>query len=131
SGQAFAAHLISSDFKTPAIPKTHVLMSWTASIGLMWLAHEATRACGFGAFAFMIHASSLHPLDKTIDHLLLAGLFKDDGELVAVDLHHLAVAEFLVEHAVVERKLRRGAGGLCYQFAFDGHWRALVAREAA
>jgi hypothetical protein len=46
-------------------------------------------------------AHNLHPLHKAIDHLFLAGLFERDGELVAVDLHHLAVAELLVEHPVV------------------------------
>src|SRR5450759_4359199 len=71
------------------------------------------------------------PLDKTIDHFLLAGLLEGDRELVAVDLHHLAVAEFLVKYAVVEREFRRGAGGFRDQLAFDGHGCALVAREAA
>jgi hypothetical protein len=37
----------------------------------------------------------LHPLHETIDHLL----FEGDGELVAADLHHLAVAEFLMKYA--------------------------------
>src|SRR6202011_4904790 len=36
------------------------------------------------------------PLHKTVDHLLLAGFFEGDGELVAIDLHDIAVAEFLV-----------------------------------
>ena len=48
-------------------------------------------------------------------------------QLVAVDLHHVAVAEFLVKHAVVERELRNGAGGFRDQFAFDHHRAALVA----
>ena len=71
------------------------------------------------------------PLDKTVDHLLLAGLVEGDGELVAVDLDDMAVAEFLVEHAVVERKLRDGAGGFGDQLALDGDRAALVAGEAA
>src|SRR4029450_7471809 len=75
--------------------------------------------------------SPLSPLDETIDHLLLAGLFERDRQLVAVDLHHVAVAEFLVKHAVVEREFRNGAGGFRDQFAFDHHRAALVAREAA
>ena len=41
-----------------------------------------------------------HPLDKTIHHALLAGLVERDGQLVAVDEFHVAVAEFLVKHAV-------------------------------
>src|SRR5690349_10757611 len=45
-----------------------------------------------------------HPLHKTVDHLLLAGLVEGDGELVAVDLHHMAIAEFLVEDAVIQRE---------------------------
>src|ERR1700732_4149635 len=72
-----------------------------------------------------------HPLDKTIDHLFLAGLFERDGELVAVDLHDVAVAELLVEPRVVQPKLRWGAGGFGDQLAFDGHRTALVACEAA
>ena len=83
---------------------------------------------GFWAFAFVVHKRLLHPLDETIDHLLLAGLLKRDGELVAVDLHHIAIAEFLVEDAVVKLKLRMGAGGFRHQLAFDGHRRALAAR---
>src|ERR1700749_5100572 len=47
-----------------------------------------------------INVAASRPLHKTIDHLFLAGLFEGDGELVAVDLCHLAVAEFLVNHAV-------------------------------
>src|SRR5437899_9316109 len=72
-----------------------------------------------------------HPLHETIDHLLLAGLLEGDGELVAVDLHHLAIAELLVKHPVVQRKLRNGAGGFRDQLAFDGHRAALVSGEAA
>src|SRR3954451_15663130 len=75
--------------------------------------------------------SRLHPLHETIDHLLLAGLLERDRQLVAVDLHHVAVAEFLVKHAVVEREFRNGAGGFRDQFAFDDHRAALVAGEAA
>src|ERR1700683_5848451 len=71
-----------------------------------------------------------HPLHKTVDHLFLAGLFERDGELVAVDLHHLAVAEFLVKHAIAERELRNGAGGFRDPCAFEGHGRALVAGKA-
>src|SRR6266851_5714671 len=71
------------------------------------------------------------PLHETIDHLFLAGLLKGDGELVAVDLHHLAVAKFLVKHPVVQGKFRDGAGGRRDQLAFDGHRAALVTREAA
>src|SRR5438105_7879828 len=75
--------------------------------------------------------SPLHPLHETIDHLLLAGLFERDRQLVAVDLHYVAVAEFLVKHAVVEREFRNGTGGFCDQFAFDHDRAALVARKAA
>src|SRR4029077_1476915 len=71
------------------------------------------------------------PLDKAVDHLLLAGLVEGDGELVAVDLDDMAVAEFLVEHAVVEGKFRHRAGGFRDQLALDGQGRAFVAREAA
>src|ERR1700722_4865026 len=72
-----------------------------------------------------------HPLDKTIDHLLLAGFFERDGELVAVDLRHLAVAEFLGKDAIAERELGSCAGGFRDQFALDGHGGALVAGKAA
>src|SRR6267142_2357680 len=73
----------------------------------------------------------LRPLHETIDHFLLPGLLERDGELVAVDLHHVAVAEFLVKHAIVEREFRNRAGGFGDQLAFDHHRSALVAREAA
>src|SRR6185369_16025170 len=74
---------------------------------------------------------ALRPLHETIDHLLLAGLLECDRQLVTVDLHHVAVAEFLVKHAVVEREFRNRAGGFRDQLAFDHHRAALVAREAA
>src|SRR5205085_9896011 len=74
---------------------------------------------------------SSRPLHKTIDHLFLAGLLEGDGELVAVDLHDMAVAEFLVEHAVVEREFRRGAGRFGDQLALDRQGCALAARETA
>src|ERR1700757_3773912 len=73
----------------------------------------------------------LGPLDKTIHHLLLAGLVEGDGELVAVDLDDMAVAEFLVEYAVVEGKFRDRAGGFCHQPALDGHGPALGSRGEA
>ena len=43
-----------------------------------------------------------HPLDKTIHHAFLAGAVELDGQLVAVDRGDVAVAEFLMEHAVAE-----------------------------
>src|SRR5262245_43060309 len=39
------------------------------------------------------------PLDEAVHDLLLTGLVEIDRELVAVDLRHAAIAEFLVEHA--------------------------------
>src|SRR5882757_3430211 len=129
--QALATNLIASSFKTPAIAKTHIFMARAAAIGLMWLAQQAPCARRFGAFAFMVHGRCSHPLHETVDHLFLAGLFERDGELVAVDLDHLAVAEFLVEHAVVQGKFRGGAGGFRDQLALDGHRAALVAGKSA
>src|SRR5260221_855437 len=61
-----------------------------------------------------------HPLHKAIHHLLLPRPVERDGELVALDLHHVAIAEFLVEHAVADRVGRDGAGRFRNQFAFDG-----------
>src|SRR5580700_8115397 len=62
---------------------------------------------------------SSHPLHEAIHHLLLAGPVERDGELVALDVEHVAVAEFLVEHAVAGREGRNGAGGFRHQLAFD------------
>ena len=86
--QTLATHLVASNLKAPPIAKTHVLMTRAAAIGLMRLAQQASRTRGFWAFAFVVHGRLLHPLDETIDHLLLAGLLEGDGELVAVDLDH-------------------------------------------
>src|ERR1700733_2506948 len=72
-----------------------------------------------------------NPLDETIDHLFLAGFLKRNRQLVAVDFHHVAVAEFLVEHPIVQREFRHGAGGFRDQLAFDDHWPALAAGKAA
>ena len=44
----------------------------------------------------------LNPLHKAIHHALFAGLVEGDGELVAVHGHHVAVAEFLVKHALAD-----------------------------
>ena len=44
--------------------------------------------------------SSSHPLHKTIHHALFAGLVEMDGQLVAVHGGDVAVAEFLMKHAV-------------------------------
>src|SRR5262245_38551574 len=70
-----------------------------------------------------------HPFHKTVDHLLLAGLLEGDGELVAIDLHDMAVAELLVEDAVIQREFGN-RGGFRHQLALDHHGAALVAREA-
>src|SRR5215212_2002677 len=75
--------------------------------------------------------SGSHPLHKTVDHLLLAGLFERDGKLVAIDFHDMAVTEFLVKHAVFQFEFRDGPGRFGNQLALDRHWGALVAREAA
>src|SRR5882757_6327019 len=75
--------------------------------------------------------AALSPLHKTIDHLLLAGLLEGNGELVAVDLDHVAVAEFLVKHAVVEREFGNRASGFRDQFALDHHRPALGTGETA
>ena len=66
--------------------------------------------------------------DKAVHHLLLAGLVEGDGELVAVNLHDMAIAEFLVENAVMKRKLRNRAGGLCHQLALDAIQKRIAAR---
>ena len=50
----------------------------------------------------------LRPLHEAVDHLFLAGLLERNRQLVAVDLDHLAVAELLVKHPVVEREFRNG-----------------------
>src|SRR5262252_3301890 len=61
-----------------------------------------------------------HLPDKTVHHLLLAGLVELDRQLVAVDHDHVAVAELLVKHAVAHGKLGAGAGRLGDQLALDG-----------
>src|SRR5215470_15711447 len=61
-----------------------------------------------------------HLPDKTIHHLLLAGLVELDRELVAVDHDHVTVAELLVKHAVTDRELRARSGRLGNQLALDG-----------
>ena len=46
----------------------------------------------------------LQLLHKTIHHALFARLVEGDGELVAVHGDHVAVAEFLVKHALADRE---------------------------
>src|SRR5215467_13805392 len=61
----------------------------------------------------------LYPLHEMIHHLLLARLIERDGELVALDVDDVAVAEFLVEHAVADCVGRDGPSRFRYQFALD------------
>src|SRR5262249_30866549 len=61
-----------------------------------------------------------HPLHKAVHHPLLAGLVELHDELVAVDRGDVAVAEFLVEHAIADGKWRDGADRFGHQLAFDG-----------
>ena len=61
----------------------------------------------------------LRPLHECIHHPLLAGLVELDRELVAVHCRDVAVAEFLVEHAVAHIVGGDGAGRFRDQFAFN------------
>ena len=61
-----------------------------------------------------------HPRHKAIHYLLLPRLVERDGELVALYVDYVAVAEFLVEDAVAEREGGNRAGRFCHQLAFDG-----------
>src|SRR5680860_1862638 len=64
--------------------------------------------------------SASHPLDETVDHLLAPGLLEIDGQLVAVDRGHPAIAELLVENARADidaGALRRARG---HQGPVDG-----------
>src|SRR5579871_5803510 len=63
---------------------------------------------------------SSHPLDEAVDHALLTRLVELDGELVAVDRGHVAVAELDVEDAVADRIIGDGAGRSSYELALDG-----------
>ena len=49
--------------------------------------------------------------DEAVDDALLAGLVEGDGEFVAFDLGHAAVAELLVEHPLARPEARAAAGG--------------------
>ena len=66
---------------------------------------SACRLVSIPAFAGMTRSPS-RPLDEAVDDLLLPGLVEIDRELVAVDLRHAAIAEFLVEHAHAKREPR-------------------------
>src|SRR6186997_418150 len=59
-------------------------------------------------------------LDEGVDHLLLPCLVEIDGELVAVDMGHPAIAEFLVEHAHPNLKPGAFSGARRDQSAVDG-----------
>ena len=53
--------------------------------------------------------SSPSPLpNKTLQNLLGPGLFEIDGELVAFDHAHAAIAEFLMEDALAQSELEQG-----------------------
>src|SRR5262245_14095395 len=59
-------------------------------------------------------------LDEGVDHLLLPRLVEIDGELVAVDMRHAAIAEFLVEHAHADLEPHTFRGARRDQRAVDG-----------
>src|SRR5207248_11632224 len=61
-------------------------------------------------------------LDKAIDHALLPRLVECHGELVDVDRHDAAVADFQMEHAVAQRMCGRDAGRAGNERALDRHW---------
>src|SRR5262245_29707797 len=71
-----------------------------------------------------------YPLHKTIHHAFLARLVELNRQLVAVDVDDVAVAKFLVKHAVADREGGDGAGGFGDELAFDGE-RAAAARGIA
>src|ERR1043166_958712 len=54
-------------------------------------------------FGTWCSTSGSRPAHEIVDHAFLAGFVEIDGELVAFDAAHEAVAEFLVEHAVAAR----------------------------
>src|SRR5712672_3251628 len=85
-----------------------------------WIARSFRRAMTCKRCSYRPTRPNSHPLHKAIHHLLLPRPVEGDGELVALDLHHIAVAEFLVEHAVADGVGRDGAGRFRHQFAFDG-----------
>src|SRR5579883_1177393 len=64
------------------------------------------------------------PAHEAVHHPLLAGLVERDGELIALDPDHVAVAEFLVKHAIADRKGRDRPGRFRHQLALDGERRA-------
>src|SRR5262245_19251302 len=61
-----------------------------------------------------------HPPHPAIERLLLAGLVEQDCQLVALDRDHVAVAEFLMEHALAACDLGGRAGRFGDQLALDG-----------
>ena len=65
-----------------------------------------------------------HPRHKAIHHAFFAGFVELDGELVAVDGDHFAIAEFLVKDAVAAAERRGRAGRARHQLAFDGERRS-------
>src|SRR5207249_11227408 len=78
------------------------------------------------------NGSVLHPPYPAIERLLLASLVEQDGQLVALDRDHVAIAEFLMEHPVADRELGARAGRLGDELALDGERAgATGAREAA
>jgi hypothetical protein len=50
-----ATQLVAADLKAAAVSEPHVLVPDAAPVGLMRLAHQATRACRFWAFALVMH----------------------------------------------------------------------------
>src|SRR5271165_834760 len=74
--------------------------------------------------------SPSRPLHEAVDNALLARPVEMDGELVAVNGGDIAVAEFLMKHALADDVVGDGAGGLGDQLAFDGGRRAWIASEA-
>src|SRR5688572_4533668 len=64
-------------------------------------------------------AASARPIDEAVEHALLARLVEVDGELVAVDAHDAAIAEFLMKHAIARGEACRGFRIARHELALD------------
>src|SRR5215470_4592578 len=85
-----------------AIPVTRMVLlanAWmlpASLIGLRSCVDKQSIAAGSGL--------ALQPFHKAVHNAFFARLVEGDGELVAVDGHHVAIAEFLVKHAVAHHE---------------------------
>ena len=83
-----------------ALGRAHCAFTGLIATAIFVLRRRAASGCKANALLAELVGFGSNSLDKAVHDALFAGLVEVNGELVAVDLRHIAVAELLMEDAV-------------------------------